>query len=630
MKIRIYFVALFSFLFVTACLPKGAWAQGTLLEYDFNKPAAWPGMTGNATGGVTATAEQKSVGTVDVAGSTERSGGLALSVNGNAPAAWSAELCSGPLAVSNDEMNLGKLTWSFNLSVSQVRPVRVQIESYDRQHRRTGGLETLVYPAATDFYQRYAIDLSTMKAVGGGLFNSTDPFVGFNFVLDSTASWTSSNRCELFVDNVHYARAAFYISARGNDSSDGRTEQTALATPQKAVDAAKPGDIILLMEGTYPSGRSQMIFRHGGTPAAWVTVKNYPGQHPLLENETWNCICIGGGSKERPSTAPAIAYIEIRGLHVVGNAKVANTKYPELLNQSDPRTNGNGISVEGRYEKYTPHHLRFADNVVENNSGGGIGSGEADWVTIENNVSRDNCWWMIYAASGVSILGAANFDATEGNYKHLVRNNIVSGNQCFMKWKALNRYSDGNGIILDMNKKTQTHPNGHFLGRTLVQSNLSYNNGGGGIHVVGADHVDIINNTTYMNSASPKLEYAEIDGNNSDDVRAFNNILVAPIADLAAGEKPEPVNENHRATRLVFSHNIYFGGNIPPIMGDGDRIADPLFVLPSIDPQKADFRLQPLSPALGNGLTMPFSPIIDLYGKLLPVDRAPDIGAIQR
>ena len=229
----------------------------------------------------------------------------------------------------------------------------------------------------------------------------------------------------------------------------------------------------------------------------------------------------------------------------------------------------------------------------------------------------------------ISILGSSNFDATEGNYKQLVRNNIVSGNRCFMKWKAVKRFSDGNGIILDMNKKTETHPDGHFLGRTLVQGNISFNNGGGGVHDVQADHTDIINNTTYMNSASPELQYAEIDANNADDVRVFNNILVAPVANIAAGEKPEPVNENHRATHIVYSHNIYAGGNIPPIMGEGDIVADPLFVLPSIEPDKADFHLRENSPARRAGIRQPFSPIIDVNGKLFPLNLPPDLGAIQ-
>ena len=162
--------------------------------------------------------------------------------------------------MSNDETNRGKLTLSFNLSVSQVHPVKVRIESYDHQHQRTGGLGAAVYPAAIDFYQRYAVDLSTMQESGTGTFNPTDPFVSLSFVLDSAAAWTSDGRCELRVDNVQYAKPAIYVSLQGSDTNDGRTEQTALATPQKAVNISVAGDIILLMEGTYPSGAARSFF----------------------------------------------------------------------------------------------------------------------------------------------------------------------------------------------------------------------------------------------------------------------------------------------------------------------------------------------------------------------------------
>jgi hypothetical protein len=603
---------------VSAGAQQPAARGGTLLACDFNGPATWPQKP------------TPGAGTIDVAGGREGSGGLLLVVDAAAArGAWKAGLASGPLALKNAETNLGKLTLGFNLSVSAARPVRVRIESFDARRRRTGGLEARVYPAAPDFYQRYALDLSAMEAAGGGAFNPTDPFVGFTFALDAADGWAPATRHELRLDNVHYASPAFYVSPGGDDGLDGRTEQTALATPQKAVAAARPGDIILLMEGTWPAGRSPVSFRRGGTPSAWITLKNYPGHKPVLLHESWNCIGIGNGSRASPSTGPAVAYIEVRGLHIRGNADFADKKYPEVLGKPDGRTNGNGISVEGRFERNAPHHFRFAGNLVEYNSGAGISCLESDWVAIEDNVVRNNCWWMIYAGSGISILGASNFDATGGNYKHLVRNNVTCGNRCFLKWEALGRISDGNGIILDVNARTEDRPDGRFLGRILVQGNLSFNNGGSGIHAFKADHVDIINNTAWMNSASPELQYGQIFAGEADDVRIVNNILVAPVANLAAGEKPEPVNGADRCIRVVYAHNLYFGGNEPPLMGEGDRIGDPCFAHASADPATADFHLEEGSPALRAGWREPFGPILDLEGRPYRSDSLPDLGALQ-
>ncbi len=85
-----------------------------------------------------------------------------------------------------------------------------------------------------------------------------------------------------------------------------------------------------------------------------------------------------------------------------------------------------------------------------------------------------------------------------------------------------------------------------------------------GIHAFRANRVDIINNTAYLNSASRSLQYAQIFANDSEDVRIINNILVAPIADVAAGEKLEPVNVSPKSPTVLYTHNLYFGGNIAP------------------------------------------------------------------
>ena len=586
-------------------LPATPLGLGTLAQTDFETGKGWAKIAPEA------------VGTIDVVGSKQPSLGLRAA----------GTISSGPLALRNTEINLGKLTLAFSLSARAARPVTVRVESFDKKQKRNGGLETLIYPAAPDFYQRYALDLSTFKPAGAGKFQPDAPFVGFSFTFGN--EWKGIEKSEIRLDNVHYAAPAYYVSPNGDDKNDGRTEKTAFATPQKALDVTGPGDIVLLMDGTYHSELKPVaLFPRGGTPAAWITLKNYPGQHPTLTSNGWNIVNIAQGSKTSPSDAPALAYLEVRGLHIRGEGDVAKQKYPEAIGKADGRTNSNGIAVDGRFMKNTPHHIRLADNLVEYCPGQGLGSIDADWVTIENNISRYNCWTTIYATSGISVMGAANFDAVDNAYKDLVRNNISCRNETYQLWSAIGKISDGNGIILDVNQKSDSHPHSAYIGRTLVQSNLCFDNGGSGIHTVRANHVDIINNTAYLNSASPSLQYSQIFAVYSDDVRIINNILVAPIADLAAGDKPEGVNQlGGKSTNIVFAHNLYFGGNIAPTLGDGDAIGDPQFLNPARDPKVADFHLKAGSPAIGKGYIEPFSPILDLDGK--PRSLAPAIGAYQ-
>ncbi len=585
---------------------------GTLLQFNFDDANRWNNLAISP------------VGTIDFAGSTTPSGGL------RSPGI----LSSGPLSLKNTEADLGKLTLALSLSASAARPVRVRVESFDQNKKRTGGLETVIYPAAPDFYQRYALDLNTFKPYGAGKFVATAPFLGFTTALRAS-DWKGVAKPELRLDNVHFAKPAFYVSANGNDKSDGRTEKTALKTPRRAVDLAGPGDIIAVMNGTYSHVGAQegvVRFLKGGAPAAWISLKNYPGHKPLFSViGTWNAIRIWRNAAQlaaltpAQSKAPAPSYIEVRGLHIRGEGDVAKAKYSALMLKAAPETNGNGISVgwEARPGEPVPHHLRFADNLVEFCPGAGIGPGQSDWVYIENNISRNNCWTTIYGTSGISLNHGSNFDGTSGGYRTLIRDNETSGNRTFEIWKQIGKVSDGNGIIVDVNQESKLPEEQRYNGRTLITNNVSFNNGGSGIHAFKSKRVDIINNTVFLNSASPELTWGQLFVQQSDDIRMINNIVVAPNDQPVntVGEKPNDQN----STNIFRGSNLYFGGGFAPIMGEGDVIGDPLFVNPSIDPKVANFRLRAGSPALKAGRIEPFGPIRDFEGKAR--GEKPDIGA---
>lgn len=607
--------------------------SGTLLHFDFNRGTQWPEPLSDALPDtpidVTPSVESSAVGTIDVAGLTTPSGGLLFKAEvGDVPPDWAALFGSGVLNVSNTESDLRKLTLAFSLSASAARPIGVRIESFDNKKNRTGGLETTIYPAAPDFYQRYALDLSTFKPFGAGRFQPTGSGVRFSFVLQAPA-WPINATHEIRLDNLHYASPAYYVSPQGNDQNDGRTEKTAFATPQQALDAANAGDIVLVMEGTYtrPATNSPddgvAAFRRAGQPDAWITLKNYPGQSPTFSTaDSWNIVKIGRGSKATSSTEPALAYLEVRGLHLRGEGESAREKYADLIGKPNPQTNGNGLRVEGRYENQTMHHIRLADNFVEYAAGHGIMTYDADWLYVENNIARNNCWVSFWEPSGISLFGGRDFDGTRNVYKTLARGNQASGNRCFVASVSAGKIRNGNGILIDANNE---NPQRSYGGRLLIQNNLSFNNGGVGIQMWGSHRLDIVNNTVYYNGTSPEMKWGQIATTFCDDVRLFNNIVVA--------QDDRPVNTWFRSpetrnTNIVRSHNIYFGGDYAAVMGENDVVVDPRFVQPSADPEKADFRLQPDSPARNRGRWDTFVPIIDLGGRLRPLVDKPDLGAI--
>ncbi|MEI9998227.1 MAG: hypothetical protein WDO13_03185 [Verrucomicrobiota bacterium] len=93
--------------------------------------------------------------------------------------------------------------------------------------------------------------------------------------------------------------------------------------------------------------------------------------------------------------------------------------------------------------------------------------------------------------------------------------------------------------------------------------------------------------------------------NGSRDVNIVNNICVA--------EDGKPMNSDHNHNQnVLYDHNLMFGGRPPVVPGLHTIVADPRFVHPNAAPVRADFKLQPGSPAHGGAITPTYAPIMDL------------------
>ncbi len=413
---------------------------------------------------------------------------------------------------------------------------------------------------------------------------------------------------------AHAAPATYYVSENGSDSAnDGLTPTTPFKTLQKAADLTMPGDTVYVLSGTYtPSydGSNILTITRSGTASAPITYAAYPGATPRLHvpraRKSWNHISVFGAS-----------YITIDGLTLEGDN--ANITYAEAYAARDaimPEFNTNGIFISPNTSSGArPHHITVRNLHVSNMPGCGICTSFADYVTIEDNVVHATSWYTVYATSGISIFHSYNSDSATG-YKNFVRRNRSYDNETYIPWKATGDISDGNGIIIDDNKQTQVQDGAPYLGRTLVENNIVYTNGGSGIHAYSSAHVDIINNSAYQNSHSPDLEYANIFASSSDDVRILNNIAVA-----RAGE---PTNVDSGNSNVTYDYNIYYNGAVPAVVGAHDRSINPLFVNPSI----GDLRLSPLSPAIDSGSSN-YAPSADISGIARPQGAAVDRGAYE-
>jgi parallel beta-helix repeat protein len=424
----------------------------------------------------------------------------------------------------------------------------------------------------------------------------------------------------LFVSNS-WATTYYVNATTGLDTNNGTSIATALKTIQKGADYANAGDTVLVMDGIYtnlPTNGEVVFLNKSGNATNWIIFKNYPNHHPKIKFNTWAAFSI----------QPGTAFVEINGFEIQGNND--NVTLANALNQfhscNNPGTdadpyqaefNGNGIAADGRYSSpgfAKPHHIRILNNIVYDCGGGGISAIQSDYITIKNNLVYDNSWYTIFGSSGISIYQSWSSDNNTTDFKNIIDGNICHHNRLFVPWFSGCVISDGNGIIIDDSKNTQ---NGSILGvyngKTLVQNNIVYFNGGSGIHSYESKHITIVNNTAYKNSESTELTDGQIFANSSDDVKIINNILYAG--------SDGKINSNYNNTNLVYENNIHFNGTPIILTSPSCIVGNPNFVNES----SFNFHLQNNSPAINTGNTTMFASL-DFDGN---TRTNPDIGAFE-
>ncbi|WP_395571382.1 right-handed parallel beta-helix repeat-containing protein [Streptomyces sp. BK79] len=349
------------------------------------------------------------------------------------------------------------------------------------------------------------------------------------------------------------------------------------------------------MNGTYkerPGGSDVMVISRSGRPGAPITFQAHPGHHPVINPVTaWNGIRINGAS-----------HIVVRGLEVKGNsAGISLADAERGAGTKSGRFNTNCIWAEpNKSSGARPHHIDIVGNTVHHCPGLGIGSRGADYMTIARNHVHSTSWYTVYATSGISILAAQDIDRGDGRkYKIRVTDNVVHDNETKVKWERCKCYSDGNGIIIDTLKdKAKAGESGpDYQGRVLVANNVSYNNGGSGIHSFKSQHVDILHNTAYQNGRSTRMDsYANIFAHDSRDVRLLNNV--------SYGRPGQATNSKSRNVDVTYDYNVYYGGRAPEVKGPHDIVADPRFVAAGSG-TGTGFALGEGSPAVGSGKHLP-------------------------
>ena len=266
-----------------------------------------------------------------------------------------------------------------------------------------------------------------------------------------------------------------------------------------ALENLNPGDRLTIHSGSYQLGTG---FINGNPDFVRVgngQLRGGPGQ--VTEIRGQGSVFIRGNLEFFQS-----AYVTVSGLTIHG---------------SFPQSNGTFIQNQQPGLFFLQcRNIDVLNNTIAYCGGGGINFNHSDYINIDRNVCHDNCRLNPDQHSGISIYQPVDMlGNNDGRFWRIrITRNICHDNRNDVPNPSSDNITDGNGIILDDYKHTQSeffddaraqmNQSGiQFVDspyyrddlRTLVEGNACSFNGGSGIHAFLAVNVFIKNNTCVGN-----------------------------------------------------------------------------------------------------------------------------------
>ncbi|HET6381917.1 MAG TPA: right-handed parallel beta-helix repeat-containing protein [Armatimonadota bacterium] len=507
------------------------------------------------------------------------------------------------------------------------------------------------------------------------------PYVCFPLIAMALLATAPANAASYYLDSVS-----------GNDANTGLAPQQAWKTlaPVNAR-VFVPGDRILLRAGTTYTG--QLAPRGCGALTAGrpnpIVIDSYgDGPRPRIDGqgkvqsalylnnvEYWTALHLEI-TNDGPTPQPGRAGVQLQ-LDNFGTAHDIRLTDLDIhdVNGSDSKKAGGGAGI--RWDAVgTTKKSRFDGLIIENCSlsrcdrdgiiGGGF-SQRNQWfpslhVVIRNNrlndiggdgivpIACDGCVVEHNSVSGSGVRTPRNEGSAGiwpwGSDNTIIQYNDVSGQRGALDaqsfdsdWNCQNtliqyNYSHDNegGFLLVCDDGSQKGALNAGNTGTIVRYNLSVNDGyrAGGespaIFITGpCRNTSLYNNTIYTSSSTgPAGKTTLVQMGNWDgwaaNTRFYNNIFdAANPAQYDLG----------KAQQAIFDRNLYYGPQQNP-PHDPDAIRqDPLFENPGRSDNANNYRLQPGSPALNDGLNIPDAGAVDLSNFQLSDRQAPSLGAFQ-
>lgn len=365
----------------------------------------------------------------------------------------------------------------------------------------------------------------------------------------------------LSVGSVSAADYYMATTSAGGNYGNAGTLVSPFRTILQFNTVAKPGDTLFIRGGVYIT--SETIFTASGLPGQPITIRNYPGEVPILD-----------GNRSDPGSGTNGIVLE-DGVY----SGVDGPKHDLVFDGLVMRNWKRGALYFGDVKSTrTPEYISCYNIVVRNclvDYCGqlGIRFTHSDHVLIENSIFGRTGWDRNYGS------WSSNINFIENNGKNLK----VSGCVGYHGVDVSDYHTDGNGMIMDVHGWTA----GQFDPAGVVENSLFFANGGAGIAWTNSNNATIVNNTLYDNGKDPTYVHGKsglVFWNAPDKIVVRNNIIYQPNG---VGIK---VGDKKPFTNSVFENNNVSGQ---------DGAQDPKFM----QANSGNLQLATNSPSRDAGLT---------------------------
>lgn len=356
----------------------------------------------------------------------------------------------------------------------------------------------------------------------------------------SQADTSKSASATLMIQAPSRSGVTYDVSTTGNDSNPG-TLAAPFRTIQHAANSAAAGDTVQVRGGVYNEKVS--LPNSGNTTSGYITFMSYPGETAVVDGT--GISCCGSSGQDGLFTLRTNSYIVIQGFEIrnyttSGSASTTGIdfegagSYVQILNNhihnivttgsSCNTSNALGVAIYGTQAPASINHITFTGNELDHNTTGcsetvTVNGNVQYWIEAQNLIHDDNNIGMDFIGFEGTSPNVSYDQARDGwNFANQIYNISSSNNPVYKAncWCADGFYADGGTRIIverdlvhdvDINEAASEH-SGHTSSYVTIRNNVIYHTnapaisiGGYASRVGGSDHIVIVNNSLYNDSA---------------------------------------------------------------------------------------------------------------------------------